>query len=248
MFESEVAASPRSARRRRRRPHRRSPCFEQRTRCSGRASPPCSCDHSNFAPLSFTTFVHLARSAVMKSRNSAAPLPTGSEPSARMRSLHVGLREDLHQLVVQPRDDRRRQVGRPEHAVPADEFVAGQRLRHRRHVRHRARRAAAWSPRAPRSLPARTCGCRGLHAGEVEVVAPAEQVDERRAAALVGNVLRLDAAPSACRARRRDGRRCRGPPSRSSASRTCCLRPLDELLQRSSAATRDSPPAAARRA
>src|SRR3954469_3974748 len=47
-------------------------------------------DHSNFAPLCFTTFVHFARSRLRKSRNSAGPLLTGLEPSARMRSLTSG--------------------------------------------------------------------------------------------------------------------------------------------------------------
>src|SRR5262249_34988095 len=45
---------------------------------------------------------------------------------------HVGLGERAHELVVQLRDDGLRHAGGPDHAVPADHFVARHCFRHRR--------------------------------------------------------------------------------------------------------------------
>src|SRR6266704_2950835 len=45
---------------------------------------------SSFAPLSLTSFAHLARSASMNRRNSSGVVPAGSEPSATMRSRTSG--------------------------------------------------------------------------------------------------------------------------------------------------------------
>src|SRR5262245_4541314 len=55
--------------------------------CSHRMLPR---SQSSFAPLSLTTLAHLTRSASMNSRNSSGELPTGSEPSATIRSRTSG--------------------------------------------------------------------------------------------------------------------------------------------------------------
>ncbi len=124
---------------------------------------------------SFTTFAHFARSASMNWRNSSGELPTGSEPSARMRSRMSGVFRILMSSFVQPRDDRLRQLrGGPITPYQPTTSNPGSASATAGTSGSAAMRFGVVTA-IPRSLPARTCACARLQAGEVEVVLAAEQ-------------------------------------------------------------------------
>src|SRR6266513_1093095 len=103
---------------------------------------------------------------------------------------HVGTVEDLDELVVEPRDDGLRQPGRPDYSVPADDLESRQHFRNRRQI-GKDREALGRGDREPAQLPGPHLGLRRLHACEIEVVLPGEQIHQRRPRALVGDVLGL---------------------------------------------------------
>src|SRR5258705_139625 len=93
---------------------------------------------------------------------------------------------------VHPRIDRQRQAGGTDDAVPADHFIARHRFGARRNARQ-ARYALRRRHRKAAQLARTHVRPRAGQPGEVEVVAPADEVDDRRARPLVRDVLRLDA-------------------------------------------------------
>ena len=174
----------------------------------------------------------------MKWRNSSGVLPTGSEPSATMRSRMSGALRILISSSCSRVDERLRHLRRPDHAVPADHLEARQRFGDRRERRAVAASALRRGDREAAQLAGAHLRLRALQAGEVEVVLAGEQVGHRRTRALVGDVLGLDAGHQLVELAREVA--AAADAGRAEVERALvALRPLDELRAGSSPASTD---------
>ena len=77
-------------------------------------------------PASRVTRFHFSMSACITAANSSGLLPTALEALLRQQLLHLGRLQRIDNDLVELVDDRPRRARRRQHAVPADDFVAGQ--------------------------------------------------------------------------------------------------------------------------
>src|ERR1044071_2654905 len=125
---------------------------------------------------------------------SAAPMPVSATSSAQKRPLLFFFFNQKTAYEISTRDWSSDVCSSDlaDHAVPADHFEARQRFRHRRDIGNR-REPLRRGDRDRSQLASSHLRLRTLQAGEGELIAAADEIDERRPAALVGDVLRLHA-------------------------------------------------------